>query len=336
MSARLLFVYNRDSSFIELDRQILAQRFDVQVCGRRSTLLNPLAMAAKVLRSDVVFGWFAHWHTFWAVTLARLFRRPCVLVVGGFDTASMPEIGYGLQRGGWRRPISRWTMRRATQLIVNSAYIRDEVQRNVGIAADQIDVVHHGIPDPFGELPDPQRERIALTVGAIDHPNLRRKGLHAFVETAALLPDARFIVVGDAHGNAIDELRAIAADNIEFAGRVSDDALNNLYRRSAVYVQASAHEGFGMAVAEAMLAGCIPIVTRAGALPEVAGESGEIVERADARELAPAIERGFGASAEQRAAARARVLEVFPLDKRRERILGVVDAVLGAGKQGAA
>ena len=53
-----------------------------------------------MLRADVVFGWFASWHTFFPITLAWLLRKPSVLIIGGFDTANMPDIGYGYQQGG--------------------------------------------------------------------------------------------------------------------------------------------------------------------------------------------------------------------------------------------
>ena len=66
----------------------------------------------------------------------------------------------------------------------------------------------------------------------------------------------RFLFVGRWHDDAIEELRAIARDNVTFTGWLSDAELHAVYRRAAVYVQASRHEGFGMAIAEAMLAGC--------------------------------------------------------------------------------
>jgi hypothetical protein len=69
-------------------------------------------------------------------------------------------------------------------------------------------------------------------------------------------------------------LRQAASPNVEFLGFVSDEELFSLYARASVYVQASMHEGFGLSVAEAMSAGCIPVVTRAGSLPEVVGDVG--------------------------------------------------------------
>ena len=43
-----------------------------------------------------------------------------------------------------------------------------------------------------------------------------------------------------------------------------ESELTTLYAEDSVYVQPSLHEGFGLSVAEAMSAGCVPVVTSAG------------------------------------------------------------------------
>src|ERR671931_124968 len=131
--AKILFVYSRESSFISIDRDVFHRRWEVREWRQRSRLVNLPALVRAVWRSDLVFGWFASWHTFWPVTLAWMLRRPSVLVVGGMDTARLTEIGYGLQQRPFFRGLSRWVMRRATRLVTNSRYSRRELTENVGI-----------------------------------------------------------------------------------------------------------------------------------------------------------------------------------------------------------
>ena len=325
---RILFAYSRKASFVEIDRGFLAERFEIEDLYQPGRVPNPAKVLAGVIRADLVFGWFASWHTFLPIALAWLLRKPSVLIIGGFDTANMPDIGYGHQRGGFRAHASRWMMRRASRLITNSHYSLSEIERNTPIPPERVTVVHHGVPDPFGELPDGEREPAALTVGAIDHTTLDQKGQRPFVEAARRLPEVKFVFVGKWLDEAADELRAGAPGNVEFTGFLPDEGLLDWYRRAAAYVQVSRHEGFGMAVAEAMLAGCIPVAMNVTAMPEVVGDAGVLVESQDPDEVAEGIRRALEADGAARGRARERILTQFPLENRREGILRVVDDAL--------
>ena len=275
-------------------------------------------------RADVLVVWFASWHAFLPLLVARLLRTPSLLIVGGFDTASMPEIGYGFQQGGIRRRLARACMRLATRLMTNSEYSREELRRTAGFEAT---VVHHGLPDPFGALPEGPRERLAVTVSNVARIALERKGLRRFVEAGAHLPDVELLLVGAWTDDAAGELRALAPPNVRLTGRLSDEELDDLLRRASAYVQASRHEGFGMGVAEAMLAGCIPVVTAAGALPEVVGDAGVVVGP-EPEAIAEGVRRALEPGPEARAAARERIVTRFPLQVRRDGLLGLVDELL--------
>ena len=147
------------------------------------------------------------------------------------------------------------------------------------------------------------------------------------MRAAALLPDARFVHVGRWCDDGIDELRRLAPPNVEFLGHLPDEQLFRWYARASVYVQASLHEGFGMSVAEAMSAGCVPVATRAGALPEVVGPAGFYAESADPGGVADAVRLALDRADELRVAARARVLAEFPMRRRRAALHELVEAV---------
>ena len=326
---RILFVHSRKASFVAIDRAILADRYEIEDLYQPGRAPNPIAVVTGVARADLVFGWFASWHTFFPITLAWLLRKPSVLVVGGFDTASMPDIGYGHQRGGLRRWASLWIMRRARRLITNSDYSLSEIERNTPIPPARVTVVRHGVADPFGELPRDKR-REALTVGAIDRTTLVQKGQLPFVRAATELPEVSFVFAGKWLDDAIDELRAAAPANVEFTGWLSEAELRERYRRAAVYVQASRHEGFGLAVAEAMLAGCVPVVMSVTAMPEVVGDTGVLIESQRPADVAGGIRRALELGTEAGQSARDRILRTFPMDQRREGIQRVVENALGS------
>ena len=329
--ARILYVYNGKASFVAIDRAILAEEWEVEDLYQPGRVPNLPKLVPAVLRADLVFGWFASWHTFIPITLAWLLRKPSVLIVGGFDTANMPDIGYGYQQGGFRRWASRWVMRRAGRLLTHSHYSHGEIAANTPIPPERVTVAHLGVPDPFGPLDaDRQREPFALTVGHLVRTTLMHKGHQPFVEAARHLPDVRFVFVGKWHDDAIDHLRGLAAENVEFTGWLSDEELQEMYRRASVYVQASRHEGFGLAVAEAMLAGCVPVVTDVTAMPEVVDGAGVLIASQDPEAVAQGVRQALELGSDARRAARERILSEFPVEGRREVIQRAVREALGA------
>jgi len=326
---RILYVHSRKASFVAIDREILAERYEIEDYYQPGRVPNLPKLVPALLRADLVFGWFASWHTFLPVTLAWLLRKPSVQIVGGFDTANMPDIGYGYQQGGLRRWASRWIMRRAGRLVTNSEYSRSEIAANTPIDPSTVTVVHHGVPDPFGPLDESRpRERMALTVGAIDAGTLVQKGQLPFVEAARQLPDVRFVFAGKWLDDSVERLRAVAGPNVEFTGWISDEQLESLYASATAYVQPSRHEGFGLAVAEAMLAGCVPVVMDVTAMPEVVGDAGVLISSQDPTAVAEGIGRALELGPEGHRRARERILTEFPMRVRRDGILAVVEDAL--------
>src|SRR5437867_6368374 len=105
---RILFVHNQLSRFVLVDRDLLAERYTVTECYEASwRRLRPLSVRRAVKAHDVVFCWFASWHSFAPVLFARCHGKPSIVVIGGYDTANVPQAGYGSQRGGARRFLSR-------------------------------------------------------------------------------------------------------------------------------------------------------------------------------------------------------------------------------------
>jgi glycosyltransferase involved in cell wall biosynthesis len=327
---RVLYVHSRKTTFTDIDRAALAERFEIIDHYQPGQRPRPLELLGKLRHADVVFGWHASSHTFLALSLARLMRKPSVLVIGGVDTARMPEIGYGMQRAGPRRWIARWTIANATRLITNSRSSLAEIEANLGLGPDRVTLVYHGIPDRFGDRGDTDAERMALSVGVVDRRNLERKGQRPFTEAAARLPDVQFVLVGRWLDGAIEELRAVAGPNVTFTGYLDDQTLDGYFRRAAVYVQPSRHEGFGLSVAEAMLARCVPVVTDAGALLEVVGDTGVVIPTPEPAQVADGVRRALELEAGERA--RRRVLERFPYEMRRDGICREVEAALDGGR----
>ena len=327
--ARILYVHSRLNTFTRIDRDALEERHEVVDYLQEGFRPRPAELWRKVGECDAIVGWFASWHTALALRFARMRKKPSLLIFGGFDTAAMPEISYGSQRGGVRRGLVRSTAKLATRLVTNSESSLREIAENVGIDTERVEVVYHGIPDRFADVdPAAARERMALTVGAVYDVNLLRKGHGPFCEAAANEPEVEWVLAGEWWDDTGKELQAKAPGNLRVTGYLSDDDLDDLFRRAGVYVQASLHEGFGMSLAEAMLAGAVPVVTAAGALPEVVGDSGVVLKDATAKSIAAGVAEALALGPEAHVAARERVRTEFPYEKRRDGILRELDHAL--------
>jgi glycosyltransferase involved in cell wall biosynthesis len=76
---------------------------------------------------------------------------------------------------------------------------------------------------------------------------------------------------------------------INFTGRIDHHEFVQQYARAAVAVVPSVYEGFGLPAGEAMACGVPVISTTGGALPEVVGDAGVLVQPANSAALAGAI-----------------------------------------------
>ena len=106
------------------------------------------------------------------------------------------------------------------------------------------------------------------------------KGLDLIIKVANKFPDCKFYIAG------IEPIKDLKnRDNIFFKGRLSSEKLRVLYSQSQYYIQLSNSEGFGVALCEAMLCKCIPIVSNVNVLSDIIGDSGFVLEKRDVNML---------------------------------------------------
>lgn len=326
---RVAFV-DRDppSGFMQVDRRCLEQEFAVDhlVYPERITPAFVVACARAARRCDVVYVFFASEHGLVPALLFKALRRRFVLVPAGYDYANVPERRYGLAaRGlGWlprllghlcdvALPISRQTMWEFLALVPQ--------------AAPRTYLAYLAV-DP-AEWEDPGIERdpeLVVTVGYIDEEGWSRKGIDRFVEAARNDPTRRYVLAGRIVDSVAQRLDADAPVNLERPGPLAHDDLRRLYWSAGVYAQLSWHETFGVAMAEAMLCGCTPVIRSSPALHEVAGPWAVTVGATDPSETdEQAIERAVLAGVDlDRSAMRADLSARFSLGERRRTLARAV------------
>lgn len=314
---RILFVHNAVQSFVRIDRDLLAERHDLTEINFRWRP-GTLAQVLRLLpHCDMVFGWFASHHTFLPATLGRLLGKKVVICASDYDIANEPAMNYGSMRGGVRKFVNNQIFGAADVVITPSEFSRQLALRNTNLARkpDKLKVIPHGIPT----VPAPTGSKVphVATVSSLDRLSNWRKGINTFVEMSRYIPDITCDLIGKATDDSIDELRAKASANVVFHGRLSDRERDSILASAGAYAQLSYMEGFGVAVIEAMLQECVPVVTNRGALPEVVGDCGVYVPYQDPAAAAEGVRKAVSMP-QLGKAARDRVLSLFTMERRGE------------------
>ena len=307
--------------WVREDLDILAERMDPRafLYGSRTDVPR---LASVLLASDVSLNWFAWDNALWSIRLGRWFRVPGLVILAGFDVANEPDFAYGALRTAEGRAKVRSVLKGAAHVFALSEFVRESA---LNVAPNTpIETVPLGFDAAeFPPGPEPAERHAVCTIGDVGETNLKRKGILDVIEVARHLDDIPVFVAGKISPNLRNFVNH-APPNVTFLDHVPKETLVKVLQDSRVYLQLSRHEGFGAAVAEAMLCRCIPVLSRAGALPEVAGNAGQYVELGNAERIAEVVRRVFE-SGDRADAARQRVIETFPQKKRRDLLLRRVE-----------
>jgi glycosyltransferase involved in cell wall biosynthesis len=317
---KILFIFRRNSPFIEGDLNILREEFEVTPL-QYSSKKDMFKLIRFILATQINVSWFSLNHATYAVLFSIIFRKKSIVIVGGWDVVSMPEIGYGamINKSAVRK--TRYSLERANKVIAVSKSTRNWVQE--WVTRDDIITLYHGF-DSNKYIPKGEKENIVVSVGGLaNEVTIRVKGLETFAKAAKFLPDVKFIIIGKHNQKIADKWRNNASPNLEIIDFMPRERLIRYYQKAKVYAQLSYQESFGCAQAEAMLCECVPVSTRKGAIPEVVGDVGFFVDYGDAKGTANMIKRALISN--KGSEARKRIMELFSLEDRKKKLIKTLD-----------
>ncbi len=315
------------SSFVKKDIDILKSEFEVEI-AYCNTFLSMFTNIRFIFKNDCIFCWFGSLRFFPVILAAKIFKKKIIIVSGGYDVASVPEIQYGNMYGIFSKYLGRLLFYMADKVTSVSLLNIEETKKNAKVPDHKIRLIYHGFEDVVDNSKiNFTKEKLVLTVGYIDMCTIYRKGFLTFIKISKLLPDIPFIIIGSGSDEALDILKKNAGKNIIFTGFVSKEELHSNFLKAKIYLQPSIHEAFGCSVAEAMLYNCIPVVSDKGALSEVIGESGICLDVNNIEESAYIIRKILNDNIKFQVEPRKRVLSKFPISKRHDLLLNLIDEV---------
>lgn len=206
-----------------------------------------------------------------------------------------------------RTLLTRHSVRRADRIVTTTDFSRREIMRILGVPAEKIVVVPHGVRTEFAMPVAPAKisqlrtrygmgPRYILSLNDI-HP---RKNLEGLVEAFGRLKrhsglPHRLVIAGRALWRYPEFYRRVEtsefAADIKVIGYVPSEDVAALYQGADLFVYPSFYEGWGLQVHEAMSAGVPVAVANNTTMPEIAGDAAETFDPYDTASMARSMER---------------------------------------------
>ena len=170
----------------------------------------------------------------------------------------------------------------ANEVIVNSNYMKSEVQRLFGLPFEKINVVPNGVnlnkftgmdrDYSFRRKYAMDNEKIILFMGRLVYEKGVQNLIAAMPKVLASYHDAKLVIAGK--GGMLDELKAQAdylgiSNKVYFAGYMNGKDVERMYKAADISEFPSTYEPFGIVALEGMLAERPIVVSDAGGLGEI-------------------------------------------------------------------
>ena len=200
--------------------------------------------------------------------------------------------------------------RRAGLVVVVSEHTARQVSARLEVPSERLVLCRPGAPPPVFH-PFTAAPGTIVFVGTLEPRKNLPRLFEAYEQVVARMPDAPPLMLA---GRRVEQSAAILdgltarralAGRVVYRGYITDEDRHRLYAKASMLVLPSLEEGFGMTAVEAMQAGVPVVVSDRGALPEVVGDAGIVVDPTRADDIAAAIERLLASPEERRRRAEA-------------------------------
>jgi glycosyltransferase involved in cell wall biosynthesis len=346
----VLLLYTNYSTFVAKDDVILRKNYNViqylfhpqkKLSGMMYELLKQkLFLLVNIWKVDIVYSWFSDFHSFLPFLFAKILSKKTIVIVGGFDAVSIPELKYGLfhkkdlrqKFGVWTYKLSDYILPVDESLIDSMNYYADKNGLKVGVKAyvPGLKAVFKSIPTGYNPdnwvVGSQERQKSVIAFGyAGNMQKFVGKGYDFIIEVARKMPDIDFHLIS-IRDRMKDYAKEIAPDNVIIMDSLSQDKLLEELAKNKVYALLSMSEGLPSSLCEAMLCGCVPVGSNVGGIKSVIGDCGFIINNKDVDEAVLAIRKALDTDDNFAKCGRKRISEILPIGLREEELNKILEA----------
>ena len=279
-----------DAPYYELDKGVKVYRVDNFMIRPNNFIdwvmqmnFNMVAKASEIIQKEGKFD-VIHAHdwlvAYAAKTLKHSFNIPIISTIHATEAGRNSGI-----RDEQQKYIndSEWMLTyESTEVIVNSNYMKNELQRLFGLPFEKINVVPNGVnllsfsgidrDYEFRRRYAMDNEKIILFMGRLVYEKGVQHLIAAMPKILEHYHDAKLVIAGK--GGMMDELKQEAdalglGAKVYFAGYMNGKDVQKMYKAADISVFPSTYEPFGIVALEAMLAERPVVVSDAGGLNEI-------------------------------------------------------------------
>lgn len=223
--------------------------------------------------------------------LKRIFGYRFVVSCHGSDVVKMNAM---------HRQVAPLVFSKADGVTCVSQALSERLREKVGIDLP-VQVIYNGIDTTFWSdgrsVRGASRAKHLVSVGALRDVKGHDVLIRAFQRVAQQHPGVTLRIVGDGPNRSMYETlikEAELGDRVCISGWCSPNEVRAALREASIFVFPSRYEGFGIALVEAMAAGCPVVASDVGGIPEVvSGTSARLVSPNDPVALAETLERSL-------------------------------------------
>lgn len=332
------------SSFVAKDIRLLSKQFDVReysfdTSNKKMILWELFKQKVFILQnlfnSTVYLIKFGGYWSLLPVFFARVFGKKSIIISGGTDCVSFPEISYGNFQNKVLGLFTKLSFKNANIIIaLHESMISSEynyknlkfkfqgIKIHIPEIKTEFAIINNGYDSTVWNKTQEKIPNTFITVAGGIAENRRRilKGIDIFIEAAKVFPDYKFIIVGGNENNILQ-----LPSNVIIKPKATQDELIKYYSEAQFYLQLSMSEGFPNSLCEAMLCECVPIVSKVASMPYIVDDSGFILERKDLNLLKEIIINAINSDTEALGIkARNRIATMFTEKNRAQKLIDIV------------